>query len=375
MRPRVLVVCDSLDTRGGTGAILAGELEALAQRTELELLVPAGTRSPWPQHELRLPRLPGLLWTELWLQAAGRAMRRLAPRYDRVYAPGVHGIGASHITIHAVFAELVALRRRRARLPGDLRPRALHADLRSRRLASWERRVLQGRNRPRVATVSPRAAAVLAAAHPGTRARVLLPAPDRKRFAPELRRERRSVLRQTLGITDDERLLVTVGNAAWNKGFDRIAAALRERPGRWRWLVLGRERRIDVDRRFGGLPPGTLWLARLPEIADLYAAADLLALPGRGETFGLPVAEAGLTGCPVLATPEVGVADLLPEAARIPARHGDWLATLDRLEDPAAREQLGTRVRETLEIALPTPEARGADFVDWLLEPTAGSPS
>ncbi len=47
-------------------------------------------------------------------------------------------------------------------------------------------------------------------------------------------------------------------------------------------------------------------------LAKHYAAADVLAMPSRSETFGLAVLEALASGVPVVAVKQGGPANLLP---------------------------------------------------------------
>lgn len=98
------------------------------------------------------------------------------------------------------------------------------------------------------------------------------------------------------------------------------------------------------------------WLPDLPDrdVAHLYAAAGLLALPSLCEGFGLPVLEAMASGCPVV-TSDRGA---LPEIAGSAAVHLEaedaeaWARTLARmLEDEAWRRELIAAGR-----------ARAADF-------------
>lgn len=59
------------------------------------------------------------------------------------------------------------------------------------------------------------------------------------------------------------------------------------------------------------------WLGFVPdaELASLYRGAAALVLPSFAEGFGLPMIEAAACGCPVVATHESGVEELLGDAA------------------------------------------------------------
>lgn len=123
-----------------------------------------------------------------------------------------------------------------------------------------------------------------------------LPNPvDRSVFRPVDRAERRAI-RQRLGWDDTPRVLF-VGRLVEDKGIDILAAA------------------ADPSYRIvyvGPGPPETI--ARLRrvadvldprpqhELADLYRAADMLALPSWNEGFPVVIQEALCCGCPVVTT-------------------------------------------------------------------------
>jgi len=71
-----------------------------------------------------------------------------------------------------------------------------------------------------------------------------------------------------------------------------------------------------------------------PELARLYAEADVLAVPGRNETFGLAVLEALASGLPVVAAGRGGPVELItPEVGALarPGDPGDLAAKLARV--------------------------------------------
>jgi alpha-1,6-mannosyltransferase len=73
-----------------------------------------------------------------------------------------------------------------------------------------------------------------------------------------------------------------------------------------------------------------------PELARLYARADVLAVPGQNETFGLAVLEAFASGLPVVATRRGGTVELIaPEVGALarPGDAGDLAAQLERVLD------------------------------------------
>jgi len=68
----------------------------------------------------------------------------------------------------------------------------------------------------------------------------------------------------------------------------------------------------DASAKYPGHPPIEVWLRPLSlgQMRFVYENAGCVVAPSRGEGFGLPVAEAMLLGCPVIATPHGGHADI-----------------------------------------------------------------
>jgi glycosyltransferase involved in cell wall biosynthesis len=156
--------------------------------------------------------------------------------------------------------------------------------------------------------------------------------------------------------------LLTVGSLAPVKGQDLLLEALADvRDLRWTWTCVGS---VTVDRDFTARLRMRSVELGVDDRVDLtgpltgdaleqvYAAADLLVLPSRAETYGMVVTEALARGLPVVAHdvggvrealgPEPGVPGVLvlPEGpAALASALGRWLT------EPALREDLRARAR------------------------------
>jgi glycosyltransferase involved in cell wall biosynthesis len=144
--------------------------------------------------------------------------------------------------------------------------------------------------------------------------------------------------------------LLCVAAVIAGKGHDVLLDALDGLPCRCacvgsldrdpRWADAVRARASDRVRFTGPLAGAALERA--------YAAADLLVLPSRAETYGMVITEALARGVPVVATDVGGVSEALGEGGLLvaPGDPAALAAALRRwLGDPALRERLRRAAR------------------------------
>lgn len=149
--------------------------------------------------------------------------------------------------------------------------------------------------------------------------------------------------------------LLFIGRISWKKGLDRLIAALPQVPG-IRLVMAGNDEEgylptlksqaaaLGMSDRIEYCGP-----VRVAEKAALLSHAMVLVLPSYSENFGNVVLEAMVAGCPVVVTPEVGLADLVRTSGAgwvidgAPAPLGAGLANL--VADSQLRETMGARGR------------------------------
>jgi glycosyltransferase involved in cell wall biosynthesis len=115
--------------------------------------------------------------------------------------------------------------------------------------------------------------------------------------------------------------LLCVGSVTPDKGHDVLLSALKTATDlSWRCACVGS---LDRAPAFADRVRRRAWEGRLldrvgilgprtgPELDRAYAAADLIVLPSRAETYGMVVTEALARGLPVLATEVGGVTEAL----------------------------------------------------------------
>lgn len=119
---------------------------------------------------------------------------------------------------------------------------------------------------------------------------------DGARFrAPSL--SERAAARASLGL-GEERVVLFFGRNPRLKGADLLAAALAAVPG----TTLVTVATPPEAREALGRAAHIVALDRVDDVVPLYWAADAVAVPSRGEGFGLVLLEAALTGAPVVAS-------------------------------------------------------------------------
>ena len=147
-----------------------------------------------------------------------------------------------------------------------------------------------------------------------------------------------------------------IGRISWKKGLDRLIKAMTHAPGVG--LVVagpneeGYRQTLEAQARAAGLGSRLVWAGPVhgADKAALLAHAQALVLPSYSENFGNVALEAMAAGCPVVVTPEVGVADIVRDAGAGLVLDGSSPevlgAGLSRLTgDPVLRRTMGERGR------------------------------
>jgi alpha-1,6-mannosyltransferase len=119
-----------------------------------------------------------------------------------------------------------------------------------------------------------------------------------------------------------------VGRLSQEKDLDILfeAFTLLNRQGQYQLQIVGDGPLRPQTERFVQSTPHTLYAGLIPygiRLAEVYAAADVLALPSRNETFGLTMLEALASGLPVVAVNQGGPANLLQPWVGALATPGD----------------------------------------------------
>lgn len=153
----------------------------------------------------------------------------------------------------------------------------------------------------------------------GSRVSVIRNGVDPDRFHPGLRKEYRQAILDELGIPEEARILLFMGNDFRRKGLTQTVQVLEILQGRQpdeapiHLIVVGLERsptfRRDVAAR--GLSPSVHFMGRCKNSERFYGAADVFILPTREDPFANTILESLASGVPVITTRTNGAGEIL----------------------------------------------------------------
>lgn len=139
-------------------------------------------------------------------------------------------------------------------------------------------------------------------------------------------------------------LVLAVGRLHPQKGYDVLLAALPQLAGATVAVAGDGPLAAELAAR----APQVRWLGRRSDVADLYAAADVVVLPSRWEARSLTAQEAMRAGRPLVAADVGGLRELVGDGAvLVPPGDPQALGAAVRrlLDDPAAAAALAARAR------------------------------
>ncbi len=165
---------------------------------------------------------------------------------------------------------------------------------------------------------------------------------DLEQFRPGSLGDRADVRRQ-YDLSTSAPLVLFVGNGFARKGLGFLIDALPAVTGAPHMLVAGTDRALhSYQHRASRLQVGgrITFAGSVSNVAPLFRAADVFALPSLFEPFGNVVMEAMASGLPALTSAQSGVAELMPPAFKgfvvdDPSNSGEIALRLSLLLDSA----------------------------------------
>ena len=332
---RLSVVSPFLDRQHGTESCIIEQIERLAcqhgwrihlysQRVDQIETIP-----PSKLHETdgtiiwhRVPEIPGPhLLKYLWWLFANHVQRWRNRRFDGsqtdlTYSPGINCLHPDLVAVHVVFHELfvrAVSEIRITQVPLRTWPRFIHRKLYYKLAILLEKKVYRD-PRVRLVAVSNLVAGHLKAFFGRTDVLVIPNAVDTRRFSPSERVSRREKSRQSFGYSDQDFVVLLIGNDWKNKGLYALLRALsllQDLP--IRLLVVGSDDLVLCEPWLATLTSRDRVRFEQPsrDVLSFYAAADSYVGPSLGDAFGMPILEAMACGLPVIASIRMGASELI----------------------------------------------------------------
>ncbi len=334
---RLAVVSPFLDRQHGTELCIIEQIERLALKDHWNIELYSQRVSqlggvhqgPRPSTDSvdsivwhKIPEIPGphlikYLWwffANQWRRRSDRLNGKVCP--DLVYSPGINCLDADVIVVHIVFHafyERVRPELALSRAPVRSWPRLIHRKLYYNLIMSLERKVYRN-SRTRLIAVSRLVAAQLRSYFQRQDVFVVPNAIDTSRFTLEVRMARRVSSRESFRYTENDFVLLLIGNDWKKKGLDtllRAVASLNELP--LRILVVGKDDAVMFHPMLDqlGVRERVRFEKPSADVLSFYAAADVYVGPSLEDAFNLPILEAMACGLPVIASSQAGASELI----------------------------------------------------------------
>jgi glycosyltransferase involved in cell wall biosynthesis len=336
---RLVVVSPFLDRQHGTELCIIEQIERLASRENWEihlysqrakdvcgvrLVTDSPEDSPGSIFWHKISALPGphllaYLWwffANHWQRWRDRRSGRVRPAL--VYSPGINCLNANVIVVHIVFHafyERVRPELALHRVPLQSWPRVIHRKLYYKLIMFLERRIYRD-PRVRLAAVSSLVAAQLKSHFQREDVTLIPNAADTLRFTPQARAAKRNISRQSVSYSENDFVLLLIGNDWKKKGLDGLLKALSllaDLPVRL--LVVGSDD-PDLYRPLLGqlaLQDRVRFERPSMDVLSFYAAADLYVGPSLEDAFNLPILEAMACGLLVIASAHAGASEMIDD--------------------------------------------------------------
>jgi glycosyltransferase involved in cell wall biosynthesis len=338
------------------------EIHLYSQKVEdLRGLQPAWPRPEESQGKIlwhKVAKFPGphvlnFLWwfiSNRWQRYRDR--RSGGVQTDLVYSPGINCLDADVIVVHIVFhefysrvkAELVL-----SRAPIATWARIFHRKIYYKIIMALERRVYRKQS-VRLVGVSSLVARQLNVHFQRDDVRIIPNAVDAQRFTPEARQIRRGEARKLYQYSEEDFVVLLIGNDWKKKGVDTLLRAVSKLGDpHIRLLLVGSDDPGLYERMLDelGLSQQVRFERPQSEVLDFYAAADVYAGPSLEDAFNLPILEAMACGLPVIGSVQAGASENIVDGEtglllRDPHNHEELAELIRRIAgDAILRSNLG----------------------------------
>jgi len=350
---KIAIIIEHVHRRGGQERVIAELITRLSRRHQIDLF--CFSAGDIPTDKVRIRRL-WCPWRSNTMQAIWIVILSslvVRPRkYDVVLSQGGNCLVQNFVLVHICHAlRAKALREVTSPYQSASTLRRWLLSLRE-SWAGWMESRAVRRCRGRVMAVSQVLADYMVAQHGLKPSQVFTVANgvDHCNFHPGLAAEFRQTVRQQLGLSDDDFVILFVGGRWFDKGLPFLIEALRlMNSSQGRLIVVGEgdtklfakiAAHNEVRSRVVFVPP-------TKEIVKYYGAADCFAFPSRAEVEGFPlvIIEAAASGVPLVLGPVGGADELVEDGVSGFLANCDPAVIAEKLDtlaaDPQFRQRMG----------------------------------
>jgi UDP-glucose:(heptosyl)LPS alpha-1,3-glucosyltransferase len=300
------------------------EMHAFSAEWDMDSLSPKVVR-----HQVACHSLMRAYETPAFVRASRRELTSLQPRADVVAGFGAASMPGSIVWMQSVHAAWIEISRRTRNFFGRLKQRLnpFH-----RIILDLERELIGRRRYRKIVALTPQVRDDVMRLYgvPGDDVVVIPNGYCPREFSLEKARHSREPMRQRLGFTADDKVVIFVANEVERKGFHPLLEAMAQLDDSTvQLLAVGRLDAKACARRIArlGLTERVRFTGPTSEVADYFAAADVFALPTQYEAWGLVIVEAMACGLPVLTSRLAG--------ASVAVCEGETGSLLDDPKNPA----------------------------------------
>jgi glycosyltransferase involved in cell wall biosynthesis len=168
-----------------------------------------------------------------------------------------------------------------------------------------------------------------------------------------------SGLKKELGLPEDARVVVSIGNVRPAKGYEYLvdaAVTMADRDPNVHFVVVGHQKEKLFNKLMDQVAkapraPNIHWLGFRPDVANILRQADIFLLPSVSEGFSISTVEAMMAGVPVIATRSGGPEEIIMDGVSgilVPVKDpGAIVVAIQKMKDKTKRKRMIVEAKQS----------------------------